>query len=118
MSKFGLLGDEGEDVAVEEGDSLSDKLSAFPSVRPRAPIDLQAVDAAAAPHGFISREKSASPPSPTALGRRRRAIPAEPARHLAIRLVASQYDRFVAYADRYQLTYHDAIKKLLDSAGE
>ena len=51
-------------------------------------------------------------------GRRRRAVPAEPVRHLAVRMIQSQYDRFVGYADRYQLTYHDAIKKLLDAAGE
>jgi hypothetical protein len=45
-------------------------------------------------------------------------VPAEPVRHLAVRMIQSQYDRFVGYADRYQLTYHDAIKKLLDVAGE
>ena len=117
MSKFGLLGDEEAD-ATAEPESLSNKLAAFSAVRPRTPIDLQAVDAAAAPHGFVSREASATPSVSMAQGRRRRAVPAEPVRHLAIRLGASQYDRFVAYADRYQLTYHDSIKKLLDSVGE
>ncbi|AXC16140.1 hypothetical protein ACPOL_6936 (plasmid) [Acidisarcina polymorpha] len=39
-------------------------------------------------------------------------------RSLAVRMIQSQYDRFVSYANRYELTYHDAIKKLLDSAGE
>ena len=44
------------------------------------------------------------------------AVPLEPTRHLAIRLVSSEYDRFVAYADRHQLTYHDAISRSLDSS--
>jgi hypothetical protein len=116
MNKFGLIEDETDNISSEIP-SLSDRLSAFPSVRPRLPIDLKAVDAAAAPHGFISRE--ASIPSEEILrSRRRRAIPAEPTRHLAIRLISSQYDRFVAYADRHKITYHEAISRLLDSIGE
>ena len=80
-------------------------------------ISLQ-VDAAAAPHGFVSREAVPVITEAATPGRRRRAVPSEPTRHLAVRMVQSQYDRFVGYADRYQLTYHDAITKLLDAAGE
>jgi hypothetical protein len=93
-------------------------LSEFAPVKKRSPVDLAAVDAAAAPHGFVSREATPRVAESITPGRRRRAVPAEPVRHLAVRMVESQYDRFVGYADRYQLTYHDAIKKLLDAAGE
>ena len=115
-SKFGLIDD--ADDAVERPEGKID-LSGFAPVQKRPPIDFAEVDAAAAPHGFVSREagpvvKEAS----TTHGRRRRAVPAEPTRHLAVRMVQSQYDRFVGYADRYKLTYHDAIMKLLDAAGE
>jgi hypothetical protein len=116
MNKFGLIEDE-TDNRSSEIPSLSDRLTAFPSVRPRSPIDLKAVDAAAAPHGFISREASSSSEE-RIHARRRRAVPAEPTRHLAIRLVSSQYNRFVAYADRHKITYHEAISRLLDSVGE
>ena len=113
MNKFGLL-DESEEHS-EEPINLSEKLAGFAAVRPRALADLAAVDAAGAAHGFVSREPT---PTSTTLqqGRRRRAIPSEPTRHLAIRLTASGYDRFVAYADRHQLTYHDALSKLMDEA--
>jgi hypothetical protein len=118
-NKFGLMDD---DVSESSGASqtLSEKLTAFPAVRARAPIDLAAVDAAAAPHGFVSREATSSPVQAVPHGRRRRAVPVptEPTRHLAIRLVESQYNRFLAYADLHKLTYHDALKKLLDGAGE
>jgi len=110
INKFGLLDDE-EDVTPP----LADRLAAFPVVSPRPAVDLAAVDAAAASHGFVSREAAPLPVQPPA--RRRRAIPSEPTRHLAIRLTASAYDRFVAYADRYKLTYHDALVQLMD-AGE
>jgi hypothetical protein len=107
MSKFGLMD--------EEEPSLTDRLATFSPVRPRASVDLAAIDAAAAAHGFTSREAGvAAHPA----GRRRRAIPSEPTRHLAIRLTASGYDRFVAYADRQRLTYHEALLELLDRAGE
>ncbi len=108
-NKFGLL--DVEDGLGSEA-SLADRLAAFPMVKARSAVDLEAVDAAAAAHGFVSRE--AVGPA----GRRRRAIPAEPTRHLAIRLAASAYDRFVAYADRHKLTYHEALVRLLDSSGD
>lgn len=110
MSKFGLLDDD------EPEESLTDRLALFQPVRPRALGDVAAMDAAAAEHGFVSREAPAPAPPSAArpLVRRRRAVPAEPTRHLAIRLTASAYDRFVAYADRHQLTYHDALSQLLD----
>jgi hypothetical protein len=114
-SKFGLI-DEPDDV-VERSDGKID-LSGFAPVQKRAPIDFAEVDAAAAPHGFVSREATPVITEASAHGRRRRAVPSEPTRHLAVRMVQSQYDRFVGYADRYKLTYHDAITKLLDAAGE
>jgi hypothetical protein len=51
--KFGL-DDHEETPPVAE--NLSAALSTFGAVRPRAPIDLPAVDAAAERHGFVSRE--------------------------------------------------------------
>jgi hypothetical protein len=114
-SKFGLIDD--TDDAVEPSERKLD-LSGFAPVQKRSPIDLAQVDAAAAPHGFVSREATPILTEVAMPGRRRRAVPAEPVRHLAVRMIQSQYDRFVGYADRYQLTYHDAIKKLLDAAGE
>lgn len=114
-SKFGLLDDADEPVTPLEGRI---DLTGFAPVHKRSPIDLAEVDAAAAPHGFVSREATSRSTGSAAPGRRRRAVPAEPVRHLAVRMTESQYDRFVGYADRYQLTYHDAIKKLLDAAGE
>ena len=114
-SKFGLIDD--PDDVVEQSEGKID-LSGFAPVKKRSPIDLAEVDAAAAPHGFVSREVAPVVAEAASPGRRRRAVPSEPTRHLAVRMVQSQYDRFVGYADRYQLTYHDAIKKLLDAAGE
>ena len=116
MNKFGLL-DEEEPVSALPA-TMSEKLAQFPRVTPRPAIDLAAADAAAARHGFTSRElpEPVAPEPPHT--RRRRAIPAEPTRHLAIRLTASAYARFVAYADRHQLTYHDALGQLLDDCGE
>jgi hypothetical protein len=113
--KFGLM-DDGDD-AVEPPRGKID-LSGFARVQKRSPVDLVEVDAAAAAHGFVSREVPPVLTETPASGRRRRAVPSEPARHLAVRMVQSQYDRFVAYADRYKLTYHDAITKLLDAVGE
>jgi hypothetical protein len=115
-SKFGLIDDADEVEGRPEGKI---DLSGFAPVQKRSPINFAEVDAAAAPHGFVSREAPpVIPEAATTHGRRRRAMPSEPTRHLAVRMVQSQYDRFVGYADRYKLTYHDAIMKLLDAAGE
>lgn len=114
-SKFGLIDDPND--AAERSEGKID-LSGFAPVRKRSPIDLAEMDAAAAPHGFVSREALPVVVEAAAPVRRRRAVPSEPTRHLAVRMVKSQYDRFVGYADRYKLTYHDAITKLLDAAGE
>jgi hypothetical protein len=113
--KFGLMDDADESANKAEGKI---DLSGFAPVKKRSPINLAEIDAAAAPHGFISREAVPITAVAAPITRRRRAVPAEPARQLAVRLVESQYARFLAYADKYQLTYHDAIKKLLDDAGE
>jgi hypothetical protein len=103
--KFGLVdeSDELPEVAQRKID-----LSGFPPVVKRSPIDVARVDAVAASHGFVSRE-AISPPT-----RRRRTASTESARHLAIRMTETEYKRFVAYADLYELTYSGAIKKLLD----
>ena len=114
MNKFGLM-DDPDDDASHVNPSLSEKLASFPAAAPKHRIDLAAADAAAAPHGFVSRDPSSSTnTSPTRPLRRRRLMPVEPTRHLAIRLTASQYDRFVAYADKHKLTYHDALARLLE----
>ena len=113
MSKFGLESDgsRGDDEARD----LATRLAAFPPAAPRPRIDLPEVDAAAAAHGFISRESN---PYPTAAqGRRRRLGRIEPTRHLAIRLPVTLYERFVEFADDHQLTYHDALAKLLADSG-
>jgi hypothetical protein len=116
VNKFGL-NDDDEMQDKPQGQSLSEKLASFPPVAPRMPIDLVAVDAAAAPHGFVSRE-AIVPLGFEERKRRRRATAPQPTRHLAVRLVQTEYDRFVAYADRHELTYHDAISRLLDLTSE
>ena len=118
MSKFGLVDDEEPTRMPENTPSFSERLAAFPTVAPKHIIDIQAMDAAAAPHGFVSREPSPTQAAPYQQGRRRRLVAVEPTRHLAIRLAASQYDRFVAYADRQKLTYHEALVRLLEAAGD
>ena len=116
--KFGLL-DLSDQPKDNEVVPLSDRLATFSAQRERRVLDVIASDAAAAQHGFTSRESSNPIASADAVrGRRRRATPAEPTRHLAIRLGSSEYNRFVAYADRYQLTYQDALAKLLDNVAE
>ena len=114
-SKFGLIDDADDAVARPEGKI---DLSGFPPVQKRPPIDFAEVDAAAAPHGFVSREATPVLTEAATHGRRRRAVQSEPTPHLAVRMVQSQYDRFVGYADRYQLTYQEAITKLLEACGE
>ena len=117
MSKFGLM-DEGQESTGKSSSTavFAEKLAAFPLTTPKHRIDVAAMDAAAAAHGFISREVPNSPtPTYKPAGRRRRTMQVEPTRHLAIRLTASQYDRFVAYADRHKLTYHDALTQLIDT---
>ena len=117
MSKFGLLDDDDPPATPTPTATISDRIATFPPIRSRGAIDFAAIDAAAAPHGFVSRESSEVRDSRSA-GRRRRAVPSEPTRHLAIRLNEGAYDRFVAYADRYKLTYHEALIRLLESVGE
>lgn len=120
MNKFGLLHDEDDQAGPNASQAFADKLASFPVATPKHRIDLAAADAAAAPHGFVSREPAQPTPVPFtgASSRRRRITPVEPTRHLAIRLTSSQYDRFVAYADKHRLTYHDALGRLLDTCHE
>ncbi len=111
MNKFGLLREE-EEVVAGPSDNFSERLAAIPATSTRHRIDLAAADAAAAQHGFVSREATVAGQS----SRRRRFTPVEPTRHLAIRLTTTQYDRFVAFADRHKLTYHEALVRLLESS--
>lgn len=113
MSKFGLL-EETQPDQQSEPDALSQKIAAFPPMFPKHRIDVAEMDQAAASHGFVSRE--ALPIEQEVQGRRRRVAALEPSRHLAMRVPVSQYKRFVAYADRHKLTYHDALARLLDQA--
>src|ERR1700722_11045302 len=124
-NKFGLV----DDPEDQNSPRPSLHLSSFAPVKKRAPIDLVEVDAAAAPHGFVSRESVpssivADAPSasavamPAATHARRILARAEPSRSPAVRMVVPEYVGFVAYSDGHQLTYHEAIKKLLDEVGE
>lgn len=117
MNKFGLL-DESAEERLKGDASIDHKIALFSAVRPKMVVDVEAIDAAAAQHGFTSREPASRGDAPLSSGRRRRAVPSEPSRHLAIRLPSSGYDRFVAFADRQKLTYHDALIRLMDKAGE
>jgi len=112
--KFGLMDDADE---LDEGVDRKIDLSSFAPVKKRSPIDVVEMDAAVAPHGFISREATPGPVE-FVKHRRRTALPRTATRYLAIRMDEPQYVRFLTYANRYELTYHDAIKKLLDAAGE
>jgi hypothetical protein len=106
MSKFGF---DSEDEVLEAAKSdLASRLASFPPSSPKTAIDLAAVDAAAEPHGFISREAGR--------GRKRRVVPSEPKRQLSVMLPVSKYNRFVAYADRHRLTYEEVISRFLDGA--
>lgn len=120
MNKFGRMDDPQEPADAPSSTALlSEKLASFPIAAPRHRIDVAAMDAAAAAHGFVSREAPSNlTPAPITAGRRRRIVPVEPTRHLAIRLTASQYDRFVAYADKHKLTYHDALAHLMDTCDQ
>ena len=109
MSKFGLGPEDELDESRDR--QFAERLAAFPASTSRHRLDLVAVDAAAAAHGFVSREAPAVTVPIT--GRRRRLRTSEPTRHLAIRLTMEQYDDFVAYADSHHLTYQDALMKLL-----
>jgi len=109
--KFGLPSDDQGTPQPDPQATLTQRLTAFPSASRPAALPLREVDAAATAHGFVSREQTVN------RQRRRRIAVAEPTRHLAIRLPESQYSRFVLYADRLKLTYHDALKQLLDQVG-
>jgi hypothetical protein len=88
---------------------LSARLASFKPTTPRR-IDTAIVDAAAAPHGFTSREPA--PPK-----RRRRAPRAPRPNNMGIRLSDGEKERFVAFADKHELpNYSDTIVKLLDIA--
>jgi hypothetical protein len=132
-SKF-PLGNIGKPAEVQAGETtiqFADRLKQFAPAGPRPIVDPVELDAAAAKHGFVSREPSPvgiaeSPkPSPVRMvqeqkgaGRRRRSIDRGPTRALNFRLHEDEFIRFLSFADRYKLTYPDAIVRLLDIAGE
>ncbi len=114
QSFFGLnetAARQGEDNNSAE--DLSVRLANFPSTKSRR-IDTEAVDAAAAKYGFISRE----PAGGRSLLRRRRVPPKEKRpNNMGIRLSDAEKERFVNFADRHRLpNYADAIVMLLDIA--
>jgi hypothetical protein len=98
------------DPPSTETPGIKEKIASFAPVRARPTINIAEVDAAAAPHGFISRE----PGQPRR--KRKLAVSNEPTRHLAMRCRASVYERFLVYADKERLHYHDALERLLDIA--
>jgi hypothetical protein len=110
MSNFGLpeLTPDKSPSQPAEPD-LSQRLAKFTPTTPRR-IDTAVMDAAAAPHGFTSRE-----PAPP---KRRRVAPREPRpNNMGIRLSDSEKARFVAFADKNRLNnYSEAIVRLLEIA--
>jgi len=110
MANFGL-----EELALDKSSpsstdpALSSRIANFKAAPPRR-IDTAIVDAAAAPHGFTSRE-----PTPP---KRRRVAPREPRpNNMGIRLSDGEKARFVAFADKHKCqNYSEAIVKLLDIA--
>lgn len=105
VSKFGFSS---ADTNEETPDDLL--LTFRPTPINRADSSMEEVDRVAEAAGFASREQSRVAP-PT---RRRRAVPPEPTRQVAVRMSEALYRRFVQYADKHQLTYQDAIAQLLD----
>jgi hypothetical protein len=110
MGNFGL-----EELARDKPSASStapDLSTRLANFKPNAPrrIDTAIVDAAAAPHGFISREQ--------ALPKRRRVAPREPRpNNMGIRLSDGEKARFIAFADKHKSqNYSEAIVKLLDIA--
>lgn len=110
MASFGLdkISAEQSPTAPKEPD-ISTRIANFGPTTPRR-IDTAIVDAAAAPHGFTSRE-----PAPP---KRRRRAPRQPRpNNMGIRLSDEEKDRFIAFADRNNLpNYSEAIVMLLDIA--
>lgn len=55
-----------------------------------------------------------TPPSDSPQPRKRRRIVTDPTRDLSFCIGCSEYDRFVAFADKYKFTYREAVVRLLD----
>ena len=106
-SKFGFVPEE-----EERKEDLALQFVPTPVDRPRHSI-LES-DRAAVAVGFASREHNAQP-KPV---RRRRVNRETSFRMLSIRTPETLFARFLRYADRHELTYHDALAQLLDVAGE
>ncbi len=119
MANFGISKVLAESTPEEpQAQNMSARLSQFAPSKPDTDIDVAAVDAAAARHGFGSREPgvSAAPIVTSSTGRGRRKIAKEPTRDLSFRLGYSEMDRFQAFADKYSLTYQQAVVRLLEIA--
>ena len=109
MSKFGL-DSASQTTPKQPANDLSEKLASFAPSNAKLPVAISELDAAAKPHGFVSREGPSL--------RRRRTASLEPKRHLSFMIAESEYNRFIQYADRHRLTYHDAISRLLDHVND
>lgn len=101
--KFGFLPEE-----ADESSDLALQFEPTPIVRGR---NVAEVDRAAAAAGFVSREAITETSTPV---RRRRSAGPPLTRTLSVRMTEAQFTRFLTYADKYELTYTDAIVRLLD----
>lgn len=107
MSKFGLDDLKEDRTPTDAAEQLSARLSRFPSSTSgsRQNINTAEIDAAAAPHGFVSRDPIAP--------RGRRSIPKEPTKAVGFNLPVSDYERFKAFADRNRVSFQRALGMLL-----
>lgn len=74
-----------------------------------SPVEERRLDEVAAKHGFTSREPVQK------LSRRK---PAEPSANLNIRPPITVFNRFVEFCERNRMSYPEALKELMDRAGE
>jgi hypothetical protein len=117
MANFGIgkaLSEPDKDDPLTQ--DMSSRLSQFAASKPETRINVAEVDAAAARHGFSSREPGTQLAAPPSSGRGRRKVAKEPTRDLSFRLGYSEMDRFQAFADQHKLTYQKAVVMLLDIA--
>lgn len=128
--RFGLKNNETSPERESETPDLSARLRTFPmgGSEPLPTINFAEVDAAGERRGFVSREASSPVANSTPPGhaeplpnlqerpRKRRRIETEPTRDLSFCMGYTEFDRFVAFADRHKLTYRQAVVRLLDIA--
>ena len=114
--KFGLgnLVESAAPPDTERNNDISSRLAGFPKPAPRVRINPEEVDAAAAPHGFVSREPQ--PPITTNEARGRRKIPKEQTTNVGMQVPDSDYERFRVFANRHGVPFYKALGILLDIA--